>query len=138
MWQWPDEPPSSLQALTSRVKMPTTGLWSLTPYSMLQLYTSCATFRGYSSSSSTNDAVEDPSSSSSATLGLIRQRMRSVQAGFLFFPLPRGERKTGIRVIPQLLVLRAAEPTEVGLGIFLYSNYLYTIRSCYPFYQLTF
>lgn len=81
-----------MERLTSRVKMPITGLWSLMLYSMLLVYRSWWTFRRYSSSSFSCflSLTSFPScSSSGGDLGLARHRIRSVQAGFRFLPLDR-------------------------------------------------
>lgn len=63
-----------------------TGLWSLTPYETSQVYMSCVTLIGYSSSS-VDDVVDIFSSSVSIALGFILHKIRSVQAGFRFLPL---------------------------------------------------
>lgn len=85
--------------LTSSVKMPMTGLWSLMLYSMTLVYRSCLTFRGYSSSSSiwlTFSASRSTLSSSCISggeaLGRSRHRILSVQAGLRFLLLTGGYR----------------------------------------------
>lgn len=97
----PVEVHSVFQFLTSSVKTPITGLWSLMPYSMLLVYRSCLIFRGYSSSSSScliifisSPQLFSSCSSGSETLGRRRHRILSVQAGLRFLPLNRWDGQT--------------------------------------------
>lgn len=85
------------QFLTSSVKIPITGLWSLMPYSIRLVYRSCLIFSGYSSSSSLWTAAFSSTSElfssfspGGGALGRIRHRILSVQAGFRFLPLTGG------------------------------------------------
>lgn len=93
-WQHQEDEECVQVFLTSSVKTPITGLWSLMLYSMLLVYRSCLIFRGYSSSSSicvtfpiSAPTLFSPCSSWEVSLGRSRHRILSVQAGFLFLEL---------------------------------------------------
>lgn len=93
-------PHTAVRFFTVSVKTPMTGLWSLMLYSMLLVYKSCLSFRGYSSSSSCCFSVFwcDPTEFSSClseggSLGCTRHRILSVQAGFRFLLLNRWEQR---------------------------------------------